>query len=258
MSSASRPSARWLLAAGTAALALLCAEGGASLLLGRSLLRPGTRAGPAEGRAAPTDRDRHLAALRNPGVYRVHPDPFVSYVLRSNEQLEVAGRPVRSDALGLRVRPGPPPAPEALRLVVLGDSVAFGYGLGDDETLACQIEQAVATLQGGAGRPIAARTVAIPGWNHRNAIDFLFDHYAELEPDIVVYIPIGNDLFDTDGLWETGHRRAAPDLANPDPMQYVRTNTAWPFMRPLREEFEHIGRQALLARLGPNIVTSDL
>ncbi|HYN63547.1 MAG TPA: hypothetical protein VES36_03005, partial [Candidatus Limnocylindrales bacterium] len=258
MSVPARASARWLLALGVAALTLLCAEGGASLLLGRSLLHSGSRAAPGDGLPAPTDADRRAAALRNPGVYRVHPDPFVSYVLRADEQLEVAGCPVRSDALGLRARPGPPATADAVRLVVLGDSVAFGYGLNDDQTLACQLEQVLGTLRGPSARPIAARTVAIPGWNHHNAVSFLLDHYVELAPDIVVYLPIGNDLCDTDGLWETGHRRPAPDLANPDPLLFVGTNQAWPFMRPMREQLEQLGRPALVARLGPNIVTADI
>ena len=253
MSGWARASARGLLAVGAAALALLCAEGAASLLLGRSLRGPA--AGGGTDRPAPTDRDRQLAALQNPGVYRVHPDPFVGYVLRSSTQLELAGAVVRSDALGLRARPGPPPPADALRLVVLGDSVAFGYGLGDDETLAARLEQALNALQ---PRPVAARTVAMPGWNHRNAFRFLLDHYTELAPDIVVYIPIGNDLYDTDGLWETGHRRAAPDLANPDPLLLVHTLPATPFLRATRAALADVGKSALLARQGPNILTADL
>ena len=258
MSHAAPAASRWLLALLVGALTLLVAEGGASLLLGRSLLRPATHAAPAGSAPSPTDLDRRLAALRNPGVYRVHPDPFVSYALRSDEQLEIQGSPVHSDALGLRVRPGPPAAADALRLVVLGDSVAFGYGLADDETLACRIEQAVTAMQGGSGRPVVARTVAMPGWNHRNAIQFLMDHAAELDPQLVIYIPIGNDLCDSDGLWETGHRRAAPDLASPDPLLHVGTNVAWPFLRPLRDELVGAGRAELAARMGPNIETSDI
>ena len=255
MSGPSATLARGLLFVGVVALGLLAAEGASSLVRGRSLLR----AGAADvARAPPTDADRRAAARRNPGVYRVHPDPFVSYVLRADEQLEIAGRPVHSDALGLRVRPGPPPPAGAARLVVLGDSVAFGYGLADDETLAARIEEDLRAVQGGQGRPVVARTVAMPGWNFRNAMAFLFDHWAELQPDIVVYIPIGNDLCDSDGLFETGQRRVAPDLANPDPLQYVRTNNPWSFLRPLKEQLEREDKAGLVERLGPSILTSDL
>jgi hypothetical protein len=168
----------------------------------------------------------------------VHPDPFVSYVLRADAQLEIAGRPVHSDTLGLRVRPGPPPPAGAARLVVLGDSVAFGYGLADDETLAVRLEEDLRAVQGGQGRPVVARTVAMPGWNFGNAMAFLSDPLGRAAADIVVYIPIGNDLCDSDGLWETGQRRVAPDLANPDPLEFVRTNTPWSFLRPLKEQLE--------------------
>jgi hypothetical protein len=136
--------------------------------------------------------------------------------------------------------------------------VAFGYGLADDETLAARIEEDLRAVQGGQGRPVVARTVAMPGWNFRNAMAFLFDHWAELQPDIVIYLPIGNDLCDSDGLWETGQRRVAPDIANPDPLQFVRTNNPWSFLRPLKEQLEREGKVGLVERLGPSILTSDL
>src|SRR5262245_26376773 len=62
-------------------------------------------------------------ASRTPGPYRVHEDPFVGYALKQDAVVEYAEKRVQTDALGLRVRPGPPLGPDPFRIVFLGDSV---------------------------------------------------------------------------------------------------------------------------------------
>jgi hypothetical protein len=54
-------------------------------------------------------------------------------------------------------------------------------------------------------------------WSTGNAVQFLFDHWVELAPDIVLYIPFSNDLSDTDRVDETGQRRWIPDPSARDP-----------------------------------------
>jgi len=192
---------RLLLAVAGAALALLAAQGFLSLAFGRSLRDLGARTAPAR------DPDE-------PGLYVVDPDPLVGYVLRPNADLAIHDGRIRSDELGLRSRPGPSRGPDAQRLVVLGDSLAFGFGLDDDETLAHRLEL---LLNASGARPVECRTVAMPGWNHRNAVHFLLDHLDVLAPDVVVYLPISNDLLDTDAMDANGHRTWAPDLCAADP-----------------------------------------
>ncbi len=211
---------RLLLALGTAMLVLLLAEGFLSLVLQRSLRHPEALpfaargpSGPGGGLGAATA----AGAAAGEGLYRVHPDPRVGYVLRPNAELAIFDGVIHSDALGLRVRPGPPRDESALRIVVLGDSVAFGFGLDDDETLAHRLEGLLTDAARPGARAVMCRTVAIPGWNHRNAVGFLLDHWDALRPGIVVYLPSANDLFDTDALDETGHRRWQPDAAARDP-----------------------------------------
>ena len=255
-----------MLAVLTGVAVAVMAEGLVSLASNRSLARR-LRDGPARAtlprtapRATPPgDDDRRKAALTNPGLYRVHRDPLVGYVLKSDADQKILDGQVRSDDLGLRARPGPPAPPGAVRLVVLGDSVAFGYGLNDDQTLAHQLEAQLNAVRGAGLPPVAGRTVAIPGWNYRNAIHCLLDHFDELDPDIVVYLPVGNDLTDSDGVWESGHRRSAPDIASRDPWLQVGVRTDWPFLQPLIDEAAAGGRPAeIAARLGPVLLNSNL
>ncbi|HTE05439.1 MAG TPA: hypothetical protein VK824_04515, partial [Planctomycetota bacterium] len=196
------------LALAALAATLLAVEGVASALAGRLLLTPLVRARLASPPAA-TDvfaqrseapgpaRPGPGAAAPAEGVYRVHPDPLVGYTLRLSRQLAVFDAPVHSDALGLRTTPGPPPAPDAPRVAILGDSVAFGYGLRGEETIAARLGVLLGASRGPGEPPVACRTVAMPGWNHANAVHFLLDHLDALAPDIVVYVPVGNDLLDT-------------------------------------------------------------
>ncbi len=239
---------RLLLFALVTVVTVLVAEGALSLLAGRSLAGAGAgRVGGAQpsdrgddgdvgdvgGGGGVRDDERSRAAANNPGLYRVHPDPLVGYVLRADAELLVHDGRIRSDALGLRVRPDGPAAEGALRVAVLGDSVAFGFGLDDDATLAHGIERELNAARGPGAVPVAARTVAMPGWNHRNAVHFLRDHFDQLEPDLVLYVPVANDLFDTDSVYETGHRRWAPDPAARDPWLRVYQGGTWRFAKKL-------------------------
>ncbi len=239
---------RMLAALVAAVLTLLVCEGGLSLA-GRTL-RPG------ESGVDPEVRRRLLEAAASQGLYEVHPDPHVGYVLaRNRDDLVLHEGTIRSDEWGLRRRAGPEPpeGAETFRIAVLGDSVAFGYGLDDDETLAHRLEQVLDGVRGPDAPPVVARTVAIPGWNARNAIRFTLDHLEELDPDLVLYVPVANDLSDTDGVLETGHRRLGPDPMAADPWLEVRTGGVLSFQRALKQR---LGTR--ISDPGPALLQADL
>jgi len=270
---------RLLLALLATAAALLVAEGALSLTLNRSLTRM-VRDEHAPPRPAPPPARPAAPPQGSPGLYRVHPDPRVGYVLKTNAELKIFDGVIHSDELGLRKRPLPPRGDEALKLVVLGDSVAFGYGLNDDQTLAHQLElllntagetaaRAAARSAGTAGaseadgasvapaRPVECRTVAIPGWNHRNAVSCLLDHLDALDPDVVVYLPIPNDLLDSDGVNEDGNRRQTIDAASHDPWLSVNQLASILFARHAATTLEERGAVPWIW-LGPDGIMSDL
>jgi len=253
--------ARWGLACVSLLAALLLAEGALSLLGQRTLSalwRP-SQAAP-RGWAAPTEADRWRAAAQNAGPWRVHEDPLVGYCLRPQAELEIFGAVVHSDALGLRRRPGSAAAPGALRVAVLGDSVAFGWGVADDETLAHRLEQELAARALPGARPVECLNVSMPGWNHRNPVAFLLDHYDQLLPDIVLYMPIDNDLANTYGVTEAGHRREAPDIATGDPWLCVSTDQNYYAVLDLGLRLAQQGSvtSAQVRQLGPRVLDADL
>lgn len=205
-----------------AALFTLLLEGALSLAGGASLReRIAPRGGGEPGLAL--EREQAVAARATPGPYRVAEDPLVGFTLKLEGELELdwAGfrARVRSDALGLRAR-GVPAPESAVRVVVLGDELAFGLGLEEDESLAAVLERQLAPRLG--GRALVCTTVALPGWSGRNAVRFLLDHLAELAPELVLYVPGADDLADAYGVDEAGHLRAAPDPSVPEPLLEVR------------------------------------
>ncbi len=204
----------------------------------------------------PSDHDRAAAAARSEGPFRVPEDALVAYTLKTASALTFTEGKVTmqlvTDELGLRARPGPPPAEDALRIVVLGDSVAFGFGLGDADTLAAQLERLLSAPLGGR---VACYTVAVPSWNARNAWRFLLDHLERLRPDIVLYLPVENDLEDSYGVTEAGQRRAAEDPASAHPLLHVRPVRALVTLRTreLRAAGDDPGE-----RLGPGVIGARL
>ncbi|MSR63817.1 MAG: SGNH/GDSL hydrolase family protein [Planctomycetes bacterium] len=250
---------RLLVGLAALALFLLAGEGVLSLGFGsslRTLLRPRSR---LDGLDLPQSnaRDTALAAARTPGPYRVPEDALVSYTLKLDSALTFSEGKVEmkvtTDALGLRQRPGGEPPAEALRVVVLGDSIAFGFGLGDAETLAAQLEPRLARALG--GRPVACFTVAVPSWNATNAWRFLLDHLDHFRPDIVLYLPVDNDLEDGYGVNEAGQRRTDEDVTRALPLLHVRPPIAY---LVLRTQALRASGDDPTGRLGPDALYAGL
>ncbi|MCB9898017.1 MAG: SGNH/GDSL hydrolase family protein [Planctomycetes bacterium] len=250
---------RLALSLGVTVLVLLAAEGALSLFAGRSLLGP---RGAAPAALLHDDAERLALSRLTEGIYRYHPDPLVGMVLKPGDELLSLGVPFSSDALGLRVRPGGAPPDDALRVVVLGDSVAFGLGLRDDETIAAQLERILHDVRGDEAREVACLTVGAPGWNHANAVRFLEDHWQTVRPDVLVYLPIENDLADTFTVTEAGFRRAGVDLSQRDPWLRVDLESRQAYTTELLSRYAS-GRLDTAglpadAQVGPPALTSDL
>jgi len=203
-----------------------------------------------------TDAERFAVAVNTPGPYRIHTDPRVGYVLKSGAELELLRVTVHTDDLGLRARPGPAPAADAFRIVVLGDSVAFGWGLEDDEVLAVRLEQALRATRAEGEPEIVCRTVAVPSWNTKNAASFLLDHLDVLDPDLVLYMHVRNDVNDCFNVYETGHRRAQPDLCSVDPLVHVSENMA--YLRRIVQRLLDDGIDLGEIDAGPDILSAGL
>ena len=235
----------------------LLVEGALSLIAGRSL-RP--RPLVELARLLESQPGDAFSGAEDGGPYRVHPDPRVRLVLRRGEGYELGDSTFSADRFGVRGRPGPEPTDDAIRIAILGDSVAFGSGVNDDQTLAAQLESVLHTARGDGVPRVACYTVAVPGWNHRNAVAFLRDHYDTYRPDIVIYMPIENDLTDGYAVGDLGTRRIGGDPLARDPLLAVNDEPRLMYVVALADRILSGKLTTRLAphELGVHAITADL
>lgn len=196
-------------------VALLLVEGVLSLGFRKSL-RPNALAslvtyGPATGSGSGD-------SPASGSFMRAHPNPRIGIEVIPDRIVRMIDRDVQVGTDGRRTRVGPAESPGALRVVILGDSVAFGIRLGDDETIASHLESILDTARDPLGRDVVCETFAAPGWSGRNSTAALLDRIAEIRPDVVVFLPIDNDLCDTLGIGDGGGMAPEVDVLAPQPL----------------------------------------
>jgi len=143
-------------------------------------------------------RDRHQAQIgdREPhprGLYRI--DPAIGWTLAPG----FAGRfrgpdfdvAVEANADGLRDPATASKAPGTIRLLGLGDSFAFGWGVENEQSLFKVLER---RLRGPEGRPVEVVNAGIPGFGTFEELALLRSIGLRYQPDLVmVAFYEGND-----------------------------------------------------------------
>lgn len=126
------------------------------------------------------------------------PDPSLRYRLAPNFRGTLANHTefvttVAINSLGLR---GPEISPEpgdARRILMLGDSFVFGWGVEAEEAVAAQLETELASR----GQAVEVINAGHPGWGLRDELTWLERDGLRLEPDLVLLgILMNNDLLD--------------------------------------------------------------
>lgn len=127
-------------------------------------------------------------------VYRV--DPEVRYVLSPNQQGWIDDGFATTNSRGFRGgEVDIPKPPGRIRIVALGDSVTFGFGVNDSDTFSQQLQQQLRTRRPGADIDVV--NLAVPGYDTRQEVALLKRNLAELQPDVVLVGFYANDLPDT-------------------------------------------------------------
>ena len=220
---------RILIIAVSLSLGVALAEGGYKLITGRSLidrlLMP--EGGTDNIRTGFRDDERIDAGDLTEGGSAIDPDIDVGYTMKWSHERSIVDAIARTDSFGQRVRVGPAPEDGALRIVLLGDSVAFGFGVTDDETFGHHLENTLAATMGdGTKRPIVS-TVACPGWNNRAEVRYLLNHIGRLDPDIVILLAVTNDLDDHARVNEFGGNELGFDPAEGVVRPHIGVHQFW-------------------------------
>jgi len=118
--------------------------------------------------------DDHLS-FKNPVLYRA---TYKSVKIVTNE-------------LGLRESPLKPHAAGETRILVLGDSVAFGWGVNMEDAVPRQLERVLQASQNGTVETINS---GVPGYNTNQELTFLEMYGPRLQPDVALLLYVDNDI----------------------------------------------------------------
>jgi len=123
-------------------------------------------------------------------------DPELFWSPRPGFQGEFLGRPVRIDALGLRGDEVARPKPAGrCRVVCFGDSITFGYGVGDRETYTARLAEELRT------RGVETINAGVTGYTSHQVLKRLRMLAPVLQADVATFC-IG---------WNDGTRRPVDD-----------------------------------------------
>ena len=119
----------------------------------------------------------------HPRLGYVHPQS-TSYRLGSN-RVFLNSHGFRDDEMPLEKPPG------ERRILVLGDSVTFGWGVDQGEDFPARLEALLRQLQGGAWQVINS---GVNGYNSQQEAEFFVTKGIRFQPDIVLLVFVANDV----------------------------------------------------------------
>ncbi len=119
-----------------------------------------------------------------PPIYRASDDPEISYELKPSIEEKAFRNVVTTNALGFR---SPEPVAGKPIVALLGDSIAFGYGVADSETLGARLQ---AELRDG----YQVLNAAVPGYNALQETATYERKIRPLGPKALVLVFYWNDI----------------------------------------------------------------
>lgn len=131
-------------------------------------------------------------------LYRHHPQAgfTLSYDFHSSDAVSFPDKKshwvaTNTNEFGFRSRSDVPKVNDTLRVMALGDSFTFGFGVRDDETFPWKLDELLSAAVPGAD----VLNAGITGASNRQQIAYFWSEGVEYEPDLVLLqIFVGNDL----------------------------------------------------------------
>lgn len=187
---------RLLLIAGSALFALLACEIGARVFDWRQEVRAMEAWQQLDQQRFRPPREEETTLAH---IIRLARNPRIVYELLPDLEFRFMGVPCRTNGHGFRSPPVPVEKPPGVfRTVVLGDSVAFGHGVEEQDAFPRQLEE---LLRGTQGRQVEVINTAVSGYNTAMAVATLVDKGLAFGPDLVVYHYVPNDLDLPNIIW---------------------------------------------------------
>jgi len=122
--------------------------------------------------------------------YRLSSDPVLRYELVPGS--EYRGGPINSDGMRGPEYAVPKPA-GVFRIVMIGDSICFGFEVGPAETLAARLEEYLNRYYGRGERRFEVLNLGVTGYNITQVVHNLRARGLEYDPDLILYAYALND-----------------------------------------------------------------
>ena len=169
-----------------------------SALLGLAFSRP--RSGRARGSPRPPASARSRPGRVAPGgrarlgdVVRPSANPRIVYELIPGLDVELLGARLRTTPDGFRGEAVTPARTRpAVRVVGLGDSVMFGWGVREEDSYLARMAAMLEASSPGVAWEVV--NTAVPGYNTVMEVETLEAKGLRFDPDLVVLNFVGNDL----------------------------------------------------------------
>jgi hypothetical protein len=163
-----------------------------------------------------------VASRRIQLVEYTSPSPGYT-LMEPHSQYEWQGIPVSINSHGLRDGEIGYEKPEnTFRILNLGDSIAMGWGVRQEETYGKRLQDVLNSTQD-RGVQYQVINAGVPGWNLENELTYLRAEGMKYEPDLILLdITIVNDIFGGNAIQKNNR---------PAPIEWLRGHTySWPFL----------------------------
>jgi len=137
----------------------------------------------------------------HPGIYDSHVDADVGRINLPNMKERRASKAlVSTNRFGIREHDYDLPKPDGVvRVVLLGDSFIFGFGVTAEDRLGSQLETWLNERRGNKSVRVECLHIGVPSWNFKAAAAYLRRQISLLAPDLVLHISLPNDVEETTG-----------------------------------------------------------
>jgi len=132
--------------------------------------------------------------VSDPGLYRVSNNSLIAFELTPGYKGLFFGQNTSISSAGLRDKEYTIEK-QGFRIAVLGDSITFGYGVGQDETYANVLEKRL-------GKGFEVMNFGVSGYNTIQEAEQLRTKVLDYSPDLIVIGFLYNDAIETGGFVE--------------------------------------------------------